>query len=638
MIILIPLGGIGERFKNLGYKKPKPLINVMGKPIICWLFDNLKLDNVTMVVIPYNKELEKYNFESLITKMYPNINFKFLKMDSQTQGAAETVLKAINAIDVPDCPVLCIDGDNFYLYDIVKHWNGENNVFYFDDDSDSSAFSFLKMIENNLIVDIVEKSRISNYASCGAYGFSSFSDLGRYCKEIITKDIKQKNEYYISGVVKQMIESAHIFYGKNVDKNYYVCLGTPFDVRLFCNNYPRISAFDGTKLIKPQRYCFDLDNTLVTYPKILNDYTTVEPIQTTIDFLKYLKKLGHTIIIYTARRMKTHNGNTGKILADIGKITFETLEKYDIPYDEIYFGKPFADFYIDDSAICPFDDLEKELGFYKSTIETRLFNNITSDVIYTYKKYGSNLCGEIYWYENMPNAIKDMFPLYFGSNDGYYVMERINGIPFSRLMLSGDLTIEHLKHIMNSINRIHNTSIPDSESGKQINIYDNYYQKMKNRYEFYDYSKFKNSKQIYDMLAKKLIKYQSNDMGKISVIHGDTVLTNIMINQFGKIKFIDMRGRISDVVSVLGDKYYDWAKLYQSLIGYDEILENKYLSAPYKNILIKYFEDRFVVEFGEKQLKYLKYLTSSLLFTLIPLHDDHKCDKYYNLIFQIIKL
>ena len=72
---------------------------------------------------------------------------------------------------------------------------------------------------------------------------------------------------------------------------------------------------------------------------------------TTIHYLQFLHKLGHTIIIHTARRMKTHKGNLGKVMADIGKITFDTLEKYNIPYDEIYFGKPDADFYIDDSKL-----------------------------------------------------------------------------------------------------------------------------------------------------------------------------------------------------------------------------------------------------------------------------------------------
>ena len=62
--------------------------------------------------------------------------------------------------------------------------------------------------------------------------------------------------------------------------------------------------------------------------------------------------------------MKTHNGNVGKLLADIGIITFETLKKFDIPYDEIYFGKPYADLYIDDLAISAYSDLDKELGYY----------------------------------------------------------------------------------------------------------------------------------------------------------------------------------------------------------------------------------------------------------------------------------
>ena len=123
------------------------------------------------------------------------------------------------------------------------------------------------------------------------------------------------------------------------------------------------------------RICFDLDNTLVTFPRITGDYNTVDPIIKNINYLRYLKSFGHTIIIYTARRMKTHKGNKGKVMADIGKITFDTLEKYSIPYDEIYFGKPQADVYIDDLALNCFDDMEKDLGFYMDTIKptTRVY-------------------------------------------------------------------------------------------------------------------------------------------------------------------------------------------------------------------------------------------------------------------------
>ena len=58
-IIMIPLGGLGSRFKNEGFSLLKPFIRVMGKPIIYWLLENLdlSLDMVGYVCIPYNMEL-----------------------------------------------------------------------------------------------------------------------------------------------------------------------------------------------------------------------------------------------------------------------------------------------------------------------------------------------------------------------------------------------------------------------------------------------------------------------------------------------------------------------------------------------------------------------------------------------------
>lgn len=637
MILIIPLGGTGKRFKELGYKKPKPLINVMGKPIIFWLLDNLNLEKIDLLIIPYNYELAKYSFEKLMTKRYPNTKFRFFKLNFFTRGTVETILECLKVIDISDQPVLCMDGDNFYLYDILLHWNKDNCIFYFEDNSDSSAYSFITLSDSFImepnVTNIIEKNRISNYAVCGTYGFQSIKDLKKYCDVLISKNLSQLGEFYLSGVIKLMLDDNNIFIGKKVEINNYVCLGTPLDVRIFCNNYPVVSALNGNVKLKSQRYCFDLDNTLVTYPEIDGDYTSVKPIQYTIDFLKYLKKMGHTIIIYTARRMSTYNGNTGKALSDIGKITFDTLEKFDIPYDEIYFGKPYADYYIDDLCVSPYDDLEKELGFYKSKIDTRSFNNITQGVIQTYTKRGIDLSGEIYWYKNMPSSLKDMFPIFIDSGDGFYVMEKINGIPFSRLLISEDLTTEHLKHIMNSIERIHNTPYTDSDS---INIYQNYCQKLCERYKSYNYSRYVKSEEVYSILYQKLKEYETNDLGQKCIIHGDTVLTNILINQFGKIKFIDMRGKVGNNITLFGDRFYDWAKLFQSLVGYDEILENKQISQSYKNHLITYFEDRFVKSYGSHMWHYLRYITASLLFTLIPIHDNDKCTNYYQLVLKLV--
>ena len=72
-------------------------------------------------------------------------------------------------------------------------------------------------------------------------------------------------------------------------------------------------------------------------PKILeNEFDSVTDFAESL--CNYLKEKGHTIIIYTARRMRTHHGNIGEIMAELGKITLDTLEKFNIKYDEFYFG------------------------------------------------------------------------------------------------------------------------------------------------------------------------------------------------------------------------------------------------------------------------------------------------------------
>lgn len=98
------------------------------------------------------------------------------------------------------------------------------------------------------------------------------------------------------------------------------------------------------------RICIDLDGVICKLRKNNELYEELKPVDGAIQKINGLKESDHYIIIYTARRMKTHSGNTSKVIADIGKITLDWLAKYDIPYDEILFGKPWADIYIDDNA------------------------------------------------------------------------------------------------------------------------------------------------------------------------------------------------------------------------------------------------------------------------------------------------
>lgn len=99
------------------------------------------------------------------------------------------------------------------------------------------------------------------------------------------------------------------------------------------------------------RICIDLDGVICQLKQKGQAYEELLPVPGAPEKLRQLKAAGHYIIIQTARHMKTCEGNSGQVVARMGKVTLDWLAKYEIPYDEIYFGKPWAQIYIDDNAL-----------------------------------------------------------------------------------------------------------------------------------------------------------------------------------------------------------------------------------------------------------------------------------------------
>lgn len=130
MNIIIPLGGLGSRFREEQYLMPKPLIKVLGKELIFHLLDRLILmpdDDVYMII---TRELEKFGFSDTIYSKYPKLRILFL--DKQTEGAVETVL--IGLSQIPDLKTknqrktVLLDCDNFYTIDILKLYRDIHNT------------------------------------------------------------------------------------------------------------------------------------------------------------------------------------------------------------------------------------------------------------------------------------------------------------------------------------------------------------------------------------------------------------------------------------------------------------------------------------------------------------------------------
>ncbi len=253
MNIIIPIGGKGERFKNKGYIKPKPLIDIFEKPMIFYVLDNLNIRKNDKIYIIYNTILERDKFTQVIKNKYPLIEFISLPRD--TKGAAETLylgLKGMNNGINNSNKNIVLDCDTVYQEDIIDIYRNSvhnNAVFYSVKENENPIYSYIQMDEYSRITDIKEKEKISNNANTGAYCFENIEILCKYCKYILDENIVFNNEPYTSCVINEMIKKQNIFHGIELKDNSIVSLGTPNDVENYLKN---------TNVL-----LFDLDGTLV---------------------------------------------------------------------------------------------------------------------------------------------------------------------------------------------------------------------------------------------------------------------------------------------------------------------------------------------------------------------------------------
>lgn len=99
------------------------------------------------------------------------------------------------------------------------------------------------------------------------------------------------------------------------------------------------------------RIAIDLDGTICPIKGPNQSYAELEPLPGAVERLRQLRAAGHYVIILTARNMATCQSNVGKVMKNIGKTTLDWLERYGVEYDEVYFGKPNAEVYLDDRGI-----------------------------------------------------------------------------------------------------------------------------------------------------------------------------------------------------------------------------------------------------------------------------------------------
>lgn len=602
-------GGSGKRMNE--YSFPKPLNMINGKPLIYYTLMRLpdEVNELNFIVAPH---LKKYNFCEIVINLFPTKKCNFYYLPYFTRGAVESAYLGVKDLNL-EGSVVFMDNDNLYSFPegFIKKYEKSFLGYFIDNNNPNTNYSFITNDNNNL-KDIKEKIKISNNFGCGVYGFKDLKSFKEIAFKILMEDIThnhnhnvKNNEYYMSVLYQSLLKDEEI---EVIEFPIITHIGTYKEL----NEALLISK---ERLLLPKmRICFDLDNTIVTYPTVVGDYSTVKPITSMISLMKKLKEEGHTLIIHTARRMKTHNNNSGAALADIGEITFKTLKEFEIPFDEIIFGKPIADIYIDDRTINPYKNDMRLLGILDynhievplNKLDNNKYNSIELEngII---KKTGlsSFLNGEIYYYKylfenNKNNNLKSYFPFYYKSIDNNngtssLFIENIDGIPFYSLYKNEMITENHIKKLLLMIEKLHNYK--DNNNQIPINSFDiinNYSKKLMNRFEVKEDYQFEDAEEIQNKILKQLCNYykSKNNIFEISdYIHGDLWFSNIIIDYSNNIKLIDMKGKVYNTFNTGGDIYYDYGKLYQSFLGFDEILYGDTINITYKNKMRSYYEN-----------------------------------------------
>ncbi len=101
---------------------------------------------------------------------------------------------------------------------------------------------------------------------------------------------------------------------------------------------------------------FDIDGTICPIKKSDEEYKDLVPYENIVNKIRYYHEKGVRIILFTSRNMKTYNGNIGLINKNTAVVLNAWLEKWNIPYDEIIYGKPWPGhfgFYVDDRSVRP---------------------------------------------------------------------------------------------------------------------------------------------------------------------------------------------------------------------------------------------------------------------------------------------
>ena len=324
MNILIPMAGLGTRFKNEGFDLPKPIIEVNGKTLIEHSVTSLGIEGRYIFV---TRKYEDPRDNELLTQKLKELSPTSIEvqLDAPTRGAVETCLFAQEYID-NDEPLIITNCDQ------ITDWHPEDFQSFIDqDDLDGVIVTYTSVnpknsfavVDKGIVTKLVEKNPVSDIALIGLHHWKKGSDFVKSAKSLLHNfEEKGRPECYISESYNYLIDEGKVIKNYHIPVNQYISLGTPYDLKIYQGKLKEFYTE------KPKTIFCDLDGTVLKHLHRFSDLIGSEPVVLpgVIEKINQWDSLGHKIIFVTARKESAR------------EMTESHLKKLGLCWDQLIMG------------------------------------------------------------------------------------------------------------------------------------------------------------------------------------------------------------------------------------------------------------------------------------------------------------
>lgn len=230
------MAGQGSRFAQAGYDKPKPFIDVNGKPMIFRVLENLDCPDASYILIAREEHLEAE--PDLVHEISHRFNVTWITVDQLTEGTASTVLFAREEIS-NDLPLIIANSDQIidggiqpFLEDAQAR-RLDGSILCFQDLHRDPKWSFAKTNLEGYVTEVKEKEAISDLATVGIYYFTNGYSFVDSAVEMIIRNDRVNGEFYTCPTYNYLIKRGKKVGVYLIDANRMNGIGTPADLNAY---------------------------------------------------------------------------------------------------------------------------------------------------------------------------------------------------------------------------------------------------------------------------------------------------------------------------------------------------------------------------------------------------------------------